>query len=84
MDHHASVARWDTLPLDTVTEMVARKVIAAGGQMRLQTYLKQGALDAVVADRGVTVREGEVLRVPAGAVHQAEALADSFVLDWRT
>ncbi len=102
MTDRVSRSRWDDLPLDKVTEMVARKAIAAASQTVAQTYLKQGAivpahahpgdqwiyvlegaLDAVVDGEAVTVREGEVLRVPAGAVHQAEALADSFVLDWR-
>ena len=47
-------------------------------------YVLQGALRAVVAGEEVTVRESEVLRVPAGAAHQAEALDDTFVLDVRT
>ena|SRR5438132_1187743 len=46
-------------------------------------YVLQGALRALVNGQEVTVREGEVLQVPAAAVHQAEALDDTFVLDVR-
>jgi quercetin dioxygenase-like cupin family protein len=41
----------------------------------------QGALRVVVGDEEITVREGEVLHVPASIEHQAEALDDTFVLD---
>jgi quercetin dioxygenase-like cupin family protein len=44
-------------------------------------YVLQGALRTRVGDDAVTVREGEVLQVPAGAAHQIEALDDTFVLD---
>jgi quercetin dioxygenase-like cupin family protein len=43
-------------------------------------YVLQGALRAVVDGEEVTVREGEVLVVPASAPHQLEALDDTFVL----
>jgi quercetin dioxygenase-like cupin family protein len=46
-------------------------------------YVLQGALRALVDGEEVTVREGEVLRVPAQADHQTEALDDTFVLDVR-
>ncbi len=46
-------------------------------------YVLQGALRTLVDDEEITVREGEVLQVPAGAHHQAEALDDTFVLDAR-
>jgi quercetin dioxygenase-like cupin family protein len=46
-------------------------------------YVLQGALRALVDGEEVTVREGEVLQVPAQAAHQAEALDDTFVLDVR-
>jgi quercetin dioxygenase-like cupin family protein len=45
------------------------------------TYVLQGALKFVVAGEEITVREGEVLHIPAGVVHQAEALEDTFELD---
>jgi quercetin dioxygenase-like cupin family protein len=44
------------------------------------TYVLQGALRYLVGGDEVTVREGEVLHVPATTVHQAEALEDTFVL----
>ena len=46
-------------------------------------YVLQGALRTFVDGEEITVREGEVLQVPAGAAHQAEALDDTFVLDVR-
>jgi quercetin dioxygenase-like cupin family protein len=46
------------------------------------TYVLQGALRFVVDGEGLVVREGEVLRVPAGSAHQAEALEDTFELDF--
>ena len=45
------------------------------------TYVLQGALRCVVGGEEVTVREGEVLHIPAGVEHQAEALEDTFELD---
>ncbi len=46
-------------------------------------YVLQGALRTMVGGEEVTVREGEVLQVPADAPHQAEALDDTFVLHVR-
>jgi quercetin dioxygenase-like cupin family protein len=45
-------------------------------------YVLQGALKFSVAGEEVTVREGEVLHIPAGVEHQAEALEDTFELDF--
>jgi quercetin dioxygenase-like cupin family protein len=45
------------------------------------TYVLQGALRFVVDGEEITVREGEVLHIPAGVDHQAEALDDTFELD---
>ena len=45
------------------------------------TYILQGSLKVVVAGEELTVREGEVLHVPSGVLHQAEALEDTFELD---
>jgi quercetin dioxygenase-like cupin family protein len=45
------------------------------------TYILQGSLKVVVAGEELTVREGEVLHVPSGVPHQAEALEDTFELD---
>jgi quercetin dioxygenase-like cupin family protein len=102
MTRSALLHRWDQLPLEKVTEMVARKVIAGADDVVAQTYLKkgalvprhahaaeqmvyvlQGALRAIVGDEEITVREGELLRIPRRAAHQAEALDDTFVLDIR-
>ena len=47
-------------------------------------YVLQGALRTVVDGAEVTVREGEVLQIPSGVAHQAEALDDTFVLDVRS
>jgi quercetin dioxygenase-like cupin family protein len=45
------------------------------------TCVLQGALRFVVLGEEVTVREGEVVHIPASTEHQAEALDDTFVLD---
>jgi quercetin dioxygenase-like cupin family protein len=45
------------------------------------TYVLQGALRARVGDNEFTVREGEVLHIPSGTPHQAEALDDTLELD---
>jgi quercetin dioxygenase-like cupin family protein len=47
-------------------------------------YVLQGAVRAWIDGEEITVREGDVLHVPAGVSHQAEALDDTFVLDVRT
>jgi quercetin dioxygenase-like cupin family protein len=44
-------------------------------------YVLQGALKFMVAGEEITVREGEVLHIPSGVAHQAEALEDTFELD---
>jgi len=45
------------------------------------TYVLHGALKFLVGGEEITVREGEVLHIPAGIQHQAEALEDTFELD---
>jgi len=45
------------------------------------TYILQGALKVLVDGEEITVREGEVLHIPSGVRHQAEALEDTFELD---
>jgi quercetin dioxygenase-like cupin family protein len=41
-------------------------------------YVLQGAMRWAVGGRSMTVSEGEVLHVPSGVSHQAEALDDTF------
>ena len=43
-------------------------------------YVLEGALRCRVGEEEIVVREGEVLVIPAGVEHQAEALADTFAL----
>jgi quercetin dioxygenase-like cupin family protein len=45
------------------------------------TYVLQGALKFLINGEEITVREGEVLHIPPGVAHQAEALDDTFELD---
>ena len=45
------------------------------------TYVLQGALKMRVGGEEITVREGEVLHIPPGVEHQAEALEDTFELE---
>jgi quercetin dioxygenase-like cupin family protein len=45
------------------------------------TYVLQGALRCRVGSDEIVVRAGEVLHVPAGRRHQAEALEDTFEID---
>jgi quercetin dioxygenase-like cupin family protein len=44
------------------------------------TYVLQGSLRFLVNGEEMTVREGEVLRIPGGFAHQVVALEDTFVL----
>jgi quercetin dioxygenase-like cupin family protein len=43
-------------------------------------YVLQGAIRARVHGEDVTVREGNVVIVPAGVPHESEALDDTFVM----
>src|SRR5712691_6865527 len=45
------------------------------------TYVLHGALKFLIAGEEITVREGELLHIPPGVQHQAEALEDTFELD---
>ena len=45
------------------------------------TYVLQGSLRFLVGGEEIIVREGEVLHIPSGVPHQAEALDDTFELD---
>jgi quercetin dioxygenase-like cupin family protein len=44
MTIHAQLHRWDELPLEKVTEMVTRKVIAGAETTVTQAYFKKGTL----------------------------------------
>src|SRR6266850_2043447 len=46
------------------------------------TYILQGALRFLIGGEEITVREGEVLHIPSWVEHQAEALEDTFELDF--
>lgn len=91
--------RWDEIPLDKVTEMVARKTLGGADLELTQAYFKKGTKVPVHAQAGerllyvlqgvvrvtagpddLTLREGELLVVPAGTSHQAEVLDDAFVM----
>ena len=45
------------------------------------TYVLQGALRFLINGEEIAVREGEVLHIPSGIEHQAEAIEDTFELD---
>ena len=69
-------------------EMMAQIYLKRGALVPLHTheseqmtYVLQGALRLLVAGEEVIVREGEVLHIPSGVAHQAEALEDTFELD---
>src|SRR4249920_2502775 len=46
-------------------------------------YVLQGAMRVLVGGEEITVREGDVVRIPASAAHQAEALDDTFLIETR-
>jgi quercetin dioxygenase-like cupin family protein len=94
-----TLIRWDELPLEKVTDMVARKVVSSADGTLTQAYYKrgatvpahvestdiivhvlQGAMRVTVEGEDITVREGDVLVVPAGARRQVVCLDDTFVL----
>ena len=45
------------------------------------TYVLQGSLRVVAAGAESVVREGELIHIPSGVAHQAEALDDTLELD---
>ena len=92
--------RWDDVPLDKVTDMVARKTLGGEDLQLTQAYFKkgtkvpvhahdgeillyvlQGVIRVVTPTDDATLREGDLLVVPAGTPHQAEVLDDAFVLN---
>ena len=69
-------------------EMIAQIYLKRGALVPMHaheseqmTYVLQGSLRFLVAGEEIIVREGEVLHIPPGVPHQAEALDDTFELD---
>jgi quercetin dioxygenase-like cupin family protein len=69
-------------------EMIAQTYLKRGAQVPMHahdseqmTYVLQGALRFLVDGEEIIVKEGEVLHIPSGTPHQAEALEDTFELD---
>ena len=69
-------------------EMLAQIYLKRGAQVPIHThdseqmtYVLQGSLKYLVGGEEIIVREGEVLHIPSGMPHQAEALEDTFELD---
>ncbi len=52
MTRRADLHRWDALPLEKITEMVARKVVAGAEITLVQTYAKKGTLVPMHAHAG--------------------------------
>jgi len=81
MTRHAAPIRWDELPLDKVTEMVARKTIAGAEQLLVQSYLKKGTLVPLhmcASEQMVYVLQGALRLVVDGhgvTVRENEVLA---------
>lgn len=68
-------------------QVLAQVYLKRGAQVPLHThtneqmvYVLQGVLQCRVGGRDVAIYEGEVLHVPAGVPHQAEAIEDTFQL----
>ena len=69
-------------------EMIAQIYLKRGALVPMHshdseqmTYVLQGSLRFLVSGEEIIVREGEVLHIPSGTPHQAEALDDTFELD---
>jgi quercetin dioxygenase-like cupin family protein len=69
-------------------EMLAQTYLKRGALVPMHahdseqmTYILQGALRVLVDGEEIVVSEGEVLHIPPGTPHQAEALEDTFELD---
>jgi quercetin dioxygenase-like cupin family protein len=69
-------------------EMVAQITLKRGAIVPVHsheseqlTYVLTGALKFTLDGRDVTVREGELLRIPSWMPHSAEAVEDTFELD---
>ena len=69
-------------------QMLAQVYLKRGAHVPLHshasekmTYVLQGALRCRVGSDEIVVRAGEVLHIPAGRRHQAEALEDTFEIE---
>jgi quercetin dioxygenase-like cupin family protein len=69
-------------------EMVAQNTLQRGAivpehshESEQLTYVLTGALKFTLAGRDITVRSGELLRIPSWLPHSAEAIEDTFELD---
>ncbi len=70
-------------------EMIAQVYLKRGALVPMHaheseqmTYVLQGALKFLVEGEELTVREGEILHIPSGVSHQAEALSDTLELEF--
>jgi quercetin dioxygenase-like cupin family protein len=70
-------------------EMLAQIYLKKGAMVPIHsheseqmTYVLQGAMKFLVGGEEITLREGEVLHIPSWMEHQAEALDDTFELDF--
>ena len=68
-------------------QMMAQVYLKRGAQVPMHSheseqlvYVLQGALRCRVGGEDLTLREGEVLHIPSGVEHQAEAIEDTFEL----
>ncbi len=69
-------------------QMMAQVYLKRGAQVPMHqhpseqmTYVLQGLLRCRIGDEELVVGEGEVLHIPPGRPHQAEALDDTFEID---
>jgi len=81
MARRVQLFRWEELPLEKVTEMVARKVVASAHTALIQAYLKKGAVvpqHAHASDMTIYVLQGAMRVRVAGdddvTVRENEAL----------
>lgn len=70
-------------------QMIAQVYLKRGAQVPVHqheseqmTYVLEGALRLVLDGVEMVVHEGEIVQIPAGTRHQAEALDDTFELEF--
>lgn len=82
MDGRPIIVRWDELPLEKVSEMVSRKVVAGADLIVTQVYFKKGTLvplHAGPAEQVVYVLQG-ALRVTIGTAELTVREGESVVI----